>query len=544
MTGRRSTTSPHTMPSNTPLGTRPADAPPAGSSDAAATSSGDEAPREIDWPRWFVVIGAIIGLSTILIVPPMRGPDEFSHLVRASTIGLGYLAPPPSDANPADYQVDGCLVALHESALDRARPDGRVGWGRQFDEPTCAQPEPAHRPGEASTIGNTEVNPPLAYAPAAIGFRIGQAVGGVVWGQYLARVCQLVAYLALVWLALRLLPFGRPFLAAVGLIPAAIQVASTVSADPVSAGLAFVVTAATLRFVHRAAEGGPAASRDELVGYCACVVLLAACKTAVLPIIGLALLVPTAIFGSRRRRVATLVLTLGVALAFAVTWSRAVVSHVRISMYIGADSIAMRRWILNHPVDFVLATWRGWTDAEWVHMTGSTLITSVIVPNQPLWLVVLVLAALGVAYFGDLPAAMTRRLGGRDAARPSTGADRVASSGPGSVTDERGAERRVDRRREPTARIVTGVVVAGVAFAGFWLIELGVALSVTAPGSPKIIAIQGRYFLPYLPLLLFAAVGWTTGRRAVRRVASIVPVALLVGVNAWWLSVVYRTYYI
>lgn len=475
----------------------------------------------------------------------MRGPDEFDHVVRASTISHGYLVPPPSDANPGDYRLDGCTHALQKRSFEWAATDRRLPWGSQFDTVRCAKPFEAHIPGRASSIGNAEVNPPLAYVPAAVGLRVGRAIGGPLWAPSTARVLQLAAYLALVWCALRLLPFGRPLLVAVALIPSAIQLAATVSADAVTNGVAFLVVAATLRFVHRAHQGGPPASRSELIGYGVAVVALAVCKPAVLPIVGVALLVPTPTFGSLRRRVVTVGVLLGAAVGLAAAWSLAVTSHVRVSMIPGADSLAMRDWISAHPLDFVVATWRGWTDPGWVHMTLSTFLPSPITTMHSLWLILALAVAVGAAYFADRPAAGATHVAGRRSPRTEAettwdgATDSGHEPGPGP-----GPGLRPSRFTGLRPRLLAVAVVAGIAVAGFWLIEIGVALSAIPPGSPKIVGVQGRYFIAYVPLVLLLSAGRRASRTRPRLVAAVAPIVFLVGVNLWWLTVVYRTYYV
>ena len=78
---------------------------------------------------------------------------------------------------------------------------------------------------------------------------------------------------------------------------------------------------------------------------------------------------------------------------------------------------------------------------------------------------------------------------------------------------------------------------------GFWLIEVGVALSAIPPGTPRIIGVQGRYFIPYLPLFLLLSASHERPDDRMRLSLSIAPVAFMVAVNLWWLSAVYRTFY-
>lgn len=248
-----------------------------------------------NWPRWFLVVGFLLGTATVMATPAFRGPDEFTQVMRMATIDRGFVIPPSQSSNPDGYRVDGCLNTYAFLAFNRTTYVPPPHWGSQFDRYACGPPYVPRAHG-ASKLGNTEVNPPVPYVPALIGFNIGRALGGATWSYMGARFAQMLAYVLLVWFALRLLPWGRPFLFAVALIPAAMQLSATISADPVTNGLAFVIIAATLRLIDRSHRTGQVATWPELGAYGLAIVLFALTK-------------PAAVFGSLRRRIVVLAST-------------------------------------------------------------------------------------------------------------------------------------------------------------------------------------------------------------------------------------------
>ena len=208
--------------------------------------------------RWFLVIGAIVGLVSVAVVPVARPLDEPAHLRRVETLGNGVLIPPAQGHTTSGYVVDGCL----ESLLDRSigtfvdlagnSPSSLSTWERwhrKVTNPRCEATRPLRGGGP---ISGTEVNTPIPYVPALVGFEVGRHLGGALGGVYGARLVQLLVYLLLCGLALKRLPWGKPYLFCLALLPTTVIGAAGVSADPLTLGLAFLATASVLRCIDRA----------------------------------------------------------------------------------------------------------------------------------------------------------------------------------------------------------------------------------------------------------------------------------------------------
>ena len=497
----------------------------------------------IKWPRWFVVIGFGIGLASMLIIPALRGPDEYSHLQRVATIDHGYLVPPAQDRTPANYTMNGCLATYSWAASNRSLGTAEYPWTEQFGHFGCGRSLNLRAAGH-DWIANTEINPFLPYLPAWVGLRLGNALGGATWAFYGARLVQLCAYIGLVWFALRLLPWGRPFLFAVALVPAAIQTGATISADPVTTGLAFVAVSGTIRLIVHAHNHPTTPIRTWVqVAYAATLALLAGTKPAMVPIVGIGLLAPTAIFGSLQRRIAVIGGTFAIAAAGTLTWALVVVNRFKVSIGPGANSLVSGRWIRSHPSGFAMSVVRAWSDGSEVRQIFSELITVAPkdhhAPLQPvaLW-VLLIFSLVAVRLVDPIPIRLRRALQRAD---PDHRAPTVRP-------DEAMSAKNGDVPFAPLWRSERGfrwLVIVAVCFAGFWLIEYGVAVSANVPQAHVVRAVQGRYFLPYLPLALIVAprpqVPASLRRRA--DAVAVVVIGFLVGLNIWWLSVVAEMFY-
>ncbi|MFZ5885553.1 MAG: DUF2142 domain-containing protein [Chloroflexota bacterium] len=98
------------------------------------------------------------------------------------------------------------------------------------------------------------INPRSRYAPPlllpqalALRYGIGRFDLPALPAYYLTRFAGLLSYLFLTWLAVRLIPFGKWLLAVLIVAPMAVYQASTISADTITNGIGFLFIAGTLR---------------------------------------------------------------------------------------------------------------------------------------------------------------------------------------------------------------------------------------------------------------------------------------------------------
>ncbi|HET8929123.1 MAG TPA: hypothetical protein VFN21_00555, partial [Acidimicrobiales bacterium] len=69
-----------------------------------------------NWPRWFFISGAILGLIYVATMPVSRPLDEPHHIRRVATLDRGVIIPPAFGTTTPDYRVDGCVEALIQRA--------------------------------------------------------------------------------------------------------------------------------------------------------------------------------------------------------------------------------------------------------------------------------------------------------------------------------------------------------------------------------------------------------------------------------------------
>jgi uncharacterized membrane protein len=273
---------------------------------------------------------------------------------------------------------------------------------------------------------------------------------------YLGRLANLALYVVLVFLALRLAPAHRWTLCMVALVPTSIFQAASLSADVLTNAISWLFLAAVL---GAAARPGPIARRELglLLGLAA---LLGGLKPPAAVLSPLVLLVPAERFGDRRRWLAAGAGALAAAASTSGLWLGALAQYQLPTMVVGADAAAQLRGMLAEPLAFgaLLAK----SVSAQVGSYGRTLVgvlgwvdTPLPVWVYPAWWA----AVVAVAVFD----------GG--AASPVRGVGRA--------------------------------LCIGLALAGS-LVAVTLIYLLIPVGADPIVGVQGRYFLPFLPLALFA----------------------------------------
>ena len=203
-------------------------------------------------PLTVLLIGSLLfGLMMIVATPPLRGPDETAHFLRAYAIAQGDFVPSTRD----DQGRKGVFLPprLHagfdyfESARTRARRPGGYGpvFRAYFSEPPG--PNPAGPPIFVP-YGGSEGYSPIAYLPQSAAALVARALDlDFLATQYLMRLAGLLAISGTIAAAVALMrPLAWP-LVVIAMLPAALYGRAVINADGSALAAAVMVTVLWLR---------------------------------------------------------------------------------------------------------------------------------------------------------------------------------------------------------------------------------------------------------------------------------------------------------
>jgi uncharacterized membrane protein len=341
----------------------------------------------------------------------------------------------------------------------------------------------------------------VPYLPGALALLAGSIVKAPSLPVfYVGRLMQLVAFVALVGLALTLLPGFRLPLTVLSLMPMTLHQASAYSADGLTTGMSFLFIAVCLRL----ALGGVRKLRaDDYAAVALLILIIALCKFNGL-ILLLLVLIPVSRFGTVFRKASAIAASLLLYTAVTVAWQTSNsgnLAHIeQIRTQAGVDMRANALVLTQQPIAFVAAAIRtvAVQPQHYVRMFVGHL--GLITVALPFWTVVGVLGMIAVstltAGLPNIPAWWRLLL------------------------------------------LILAVASILIVFAILWIAYTPTAS--VGSGFGLVWGIQSRYFIPIAPLALIAC-----SRRRIRctRTVFLTWVGLMVLMNISALRVLYTAYF-
>jgi hypothetical protein len=201
----------------------------------------------------FLFASLFIGLAGIAVSPPLRGPDESAHFLRAFAISRGELIPSVTDA----MGRRGLFLSsrrhrqfAHFDQFREVRPDARLDFRDvfkgYFDQSSSAAADdtaPVFVPFEGA-----EAYSPLPYLPYAIAARIAQWVGlDFLLTIYGMRIAGLLAWTFICAWAIATVPRLKWMFFCAAMLPSALYQRSVISVDGAVLSTTLAVVALCLK---------------------------------------------------------------------------------------------------------------------------------------------------------------------------------------------------------------------------------------------------------------------------------------------------------
>ncbi len=194
-----------------------------------------------------VLAGALVlGLLLAIGTPLLSAPDELYHWQRAVQISDGHLFARKADDGQWGGKIDNKAFAFQIWFLQKFIAQEPIKVADAWDEAHNLAGQPAQR--VLKPFPSTASFAPVAYLPQAIGIGISRVVGANVFTQIVCgRIFNLCAYLCLVGATFRVLIGGRYVFLAAALVPTALHLAASLSADPLNFAIPALLVATCLR---------------------------------------------------------------------------------------------------------------------------------------------------------------------------------------------------------------------------------------------------------------------------------------------------------
>jgi len=438
----------------------------------------------------YLVVALILGLVFMVLTPPFQTYDEPSHYQRAWSVAQGQFLGArdgtlalPRNVAELPKQLHYLEVLSLQEPIEARRLPGLL-WVPISSE-------------DVRVISTTSGYSPVGYLPQATGILVARALGhSPLLSLYLGRLVSLLVCLALVYTGLRIAPIGKPLLAVIALLPLTMTLMASVNQDGLVIAGWFLFVCLVLRGVSMETLGWR---------YVACLLGVFAVFAATKPaycVLGLLVLAlrPSQLRGKLRYgALVAAVLAIGAAITFGL--SRLGVDEAHAEAYAAAltlpddDPSGHLDLIIHHPLQYLTIlkeTFGANAVAFGRNMVGLLGWGNIFISDVALGVVAAILAVL--------------------------------------LTQD---ERRIMGWWQRLVLLSTALLFVLAISTAFFLLT-------TPPGSSQIHGLQGRYFLPIVPVVLLALYGIRLKRPGAA--TSLVVLAALIGFVAA-VSLLLRVFY-
>lgn len=259
--------------------------------------------KRMAFHRVFAVAAVCLGLLYCFILPPYSTPDEQFHINQSFNISSSLLGQAPEGGIPWGSNIK------REGDYN---PQIQDQFTTVFTYREIAREFFTRAPSSApATFSGEEVGGyRLLYWPSALMITVARLLGlGFVQALFLGRLANLSLYILLCTLAVKLVPRGKSIFAVVAMLPMSMHLAASFSRDALTLALYFFFTALCLYYI----DGKATLDWKQLLCLGLLVVVTAPAKIVYVPLLLLCLFIPGERFFWQGR-------AMGKQLALAVRW--------------------------------------------------------------------------------------------------------------------------------------------------------------------------------------------------------------------------------
>lgn len=200
---------------------------------------------KIDYEHVFVVLGLIFGILLAFMNPPWQSNDEDRHFLHAYFISEGKILGTPRTDKVGGY--------LPRNLVETVNSFQGIAFyeGRKIDpsKETLAKQTALDESNKEFYHNFHFRENPLAFIPYSIGIFAGKIINSnPVWLLYFARIAGLLVYLALMYLTIKLTPVFKSVFYLFGLTPMVLYQSSSVTYDMLSNSLSFLMVGIALYY--------------------------------------------------------------------------------------------------------------------------------------------------------------------------------------------------------------------------------------------------------------------------------------------------------
>ena len=295
--------------------------------------------KNIKVEKIFLVTIPVICLFYIIAMPTIKNHDELYHWYRSYEVSIGRFM--------EGIDGDNLGTVMPQSVANIATDDWTsITYGKVKEDlgMTLDKENTSQLYSETSAVYSF-----VQYIPQAIGIFITRLfTDKVLLIAYGGRIMNAVFSIALIYFAIKKIPFGKKILLALSFIPIAIEGFSSLSPDAMTISMAFFYIAYILSLAF--AKKDHIIDGKKIVILTVLSVIMAMCKIVYLPLILLLFIIPKEKFKSEKK-IKDIIIVCAFAIILNLLWL--MVAGIYLSHFREGDSTIQVISILMHPVKYL-----------------------------------------------------------------------------------------------------------------------------------------------------------------------------------------------
>lgn len=268
---------------------------------------------------FFLSLSLISGGIFILIIPPFQTPDEAAHFLRAYQVSNGDFIPEKRGNIVGSYLP----VSLQETekAVDsggalQTHPNQKYRLGNTKYALLNIRLNEGEKKFVDTTV--TASYSPVGYVPQSLAIGIGRIFNAPpIVILYLVRLFVLMAWVTMVFIAIRLFPFKKWAVAGIALMPMLVAQSVSVGVDVVAVGSGLLFTSIILSFLYTKNK----INRKKLLLVLASAVLMVLSKQVMIVLLMLLLILPKNSIGDTKKAIVLKSLIIILPIVLLVIWT-------------------------------------------------------------------------------------------------------------------------------------------------------------------------------------------------------------------------------
>lgn len=290
----------------------------------------------------FLMVVPLICLFFLATMPTFKNHDEYYHWLKAYEVSIGHLMTPIEDGIQGSMMPKGVAEVMPKdwTTMDYREVKERLSVKIDREDKEILNPDTA------------AVYSFVQYIPQATGIALARRfTDNAYLITYAGRIVNMIVAIALLYFAIKIIPFGKKLILIPAMIPIALEGFTSLSPDAMTISVSFLYIAYVL-YLAFSTKVEKLQIKQKLILLIMSIVI-ALCKIVYIPLVGLLLIIPKEKFkdNSNKNKIINFIIIAGIAVVINLTWLA--ISSRYLATFREGDSKIQVLLALQHPIQFI-----------------------------------------------------------------------------------------------------------------------------------------------------------------------------------------------